>query len=50
MLVWLAEAVSVPKAVVRSAVDQALAQTSMSAMSSAIRKEIGWKQIASRLA
>ncbi len=50
MLVWLAEAVGIPKVVVRNAVKQALAQTSMSAMSKAIRRVIDWKQIAARLA
>ena len=50
MLVWLAEAAGIPKAVVRNAVKQALAQTSMSAMSGAIRRAIDWTQIAARLA
>ena len=49
MLVWLAEAVGVPRSTIRTGVDAALAERSMPAMSRAIRRVIGWSQIAWRL-
>lgn len=50
MLVWLAEAVGVPRAEVQRAVALALRKNSMAAMSAEIRRVIAWSEIELRLA